>query len=149
MRLLMPKILNTVLVTTTLLIGGHGVELFVNKGNHGNLPIAYAQDDKEQKIESYAEAILEIEPLRQKTHQDLQQILEKQQLPDISCDRQTSYDKMPSKARSRIINYCNQAKAIAKKHGLSVSEFNNMTEKVQQDSQFEQKVKQILQEKQQ
>lgn len=149
MGLLMQKILNTVLVTTTLLIVGHGVDLFINKGNPGNLPIAYAQDHDQQKIKSYAEAILEIEPLRKETYQDLQQILEREQLPDISCDREASYNELPSEARSRIIDYCNQAKAIADKHGLSASEFNQITEQIQQDSQLKEQIKRQMWEQQQ
>ncbi len=152
MLLLMYRLLKTLLLTMTLLAIGNGIDIVINKrwfGHRFNLiPIANAQENAQaydqEKIESYAKAILEIEPLRQETYQEIQEILDTETVPDISCDREESFQDLPSKARSRIVDYCNQSREIVENHGLSVSEFNELTQQLQEDSKLKQQVEEQL-----
>lgn len=106
--------------------------------------VAQAQGYNEQKIENYAQAVIAIEKLRQNTFGQIQSVLNSQNVPNVACNRSASYQNLPSDARSLIINYCNRSKEIVQNQGLTVSEFNQITETMESNPQLKQKVQQQM-----
>ncbi len=136
------------LMTSTIWLAFNGLEIVLNQSFNVTLirmsAIAQAQEFSEQQLESYAQAILAIEPLRQKTFRELQRILDSEKIPMIACDRAESYENLNPQARSLIINYCNESKAIVEEKGLTVSEFNNITSEVKSNPDLKQQVQQEM-----
>lgn len=136
------------LMVSTLWIAISGLEAIIYKHFNGDFlsmrAIAQAQQFTQQQLESYAQAILKIEPLRQRTFQEIQRILDSQEVPSIACNRRTSYEDLPSPARSAIINYCNRSKEIVQEQGLTVSEFNSITAEINSDSDIKEQVQEAM-----
>jgi len=137
-------IIKVTLVTSTLLLSTSGLDIISNflfdQSRFRLTLLAQGQNYNEEKLESYAEAVLAIEPLRQKTFREIQTLLNGQEVPNIACNRAESYQNLPAKARSLIVDYCNRSKTIVQEQGLTVSEFNAITAEVQSNPQLKQQV---------
>jgi len=142
------KLINLALMTSTLLFALSGIEVMISQCFKSDFfrvrAIAQAQEFTQQQLERYAQALLQIEPLRQKTFQEIQRVLESQEVPNIACNRPNSYENLPSSARSAIVDYCNQSKEIVEEQGLTVSEFNNITAKVQSNPELKEQVQEAM-----
>lgn len=110
--------------------------------------VAQAQNYDEEKLERYAEAVLAIEPLRQRAFRKIQNILNSQDVPSIACNRAESYQNLPSQAQSLIVDYCNRSKNIVQEQGLTVSEFNNITAEVKSNPELKEQVQAEMLERQ-
>ena len=137
-------LIKVTLVTGALLISATGLDLlkttFFEQPRFRLSPVAQAQNYDEEKLEQYAEAVLAIEPLRQRVFRKIQSILNSENVPSIACNRTESYENLPSEAQSLIVDYCNRSKSIVEEQGLTVSEFNNITVEVKANPELEQQV---------
>jgi len=142
------QLIKLALMTSTLWIAISGLEVMIHRRFNSDgfrmSAIAQGQQLTQQQLESYAQAILEIEPLRQRTFQEIQRVLDSQQVPSIACNRPKSYEDLPSSARSAIVNYCNRSKEIVEEQGLTVSEFNRITAEVKSDSEIKEQVQEAM-----
>lgn len=142
------SLLKIALVTTSFLFAGIGLDFILNKASGSNplqmSAISQAQEYNEQQLENYAQAVIAIEKLRRNTFGEIQNVLNSQKVPNIACNRSESYEDLPSDARSLIINYCNRSKEIVQKQGLTVSEFNQITEKMESNPKLKEKVQQEM-----
>lgn len=102
-----------------------------------------AQEYDQQQLRRYAEALLEIEPLREKTYQEIQTLLNSE-VPNIACNREDSYQDLPREVRSLIITYCNQSRAVVEGQGLTVSQFNQITTQVRSNSELKKQIQQEM-----
>ncbi|MDR9404681.1 MAG: DUF4168 domain-containing protein [Halothece sp. Uz-M2-17] len=127
-----------------MLFSATGLDLLSNRLLHGQQlsisSVAQAQNYSEETLENYAKVVLAIEPLRQETLQEIETFLDSNKIPSIACNSAASYENLPSQARSLIVNYCNESKAIVEQNNLTVSEFNQITAEVQSNSQLKQQV---------
>ncbi|MBZ8179968.1 MAG: DUF4168 domain-containing protein [Oscillatoria sp. PMC 1051.18] len=104
---------------------------------------AYAQEFTDQDILNYARAILDMESLRQQAYDDIKQIIGTQP-PTIACNDRRSLRNLPRDAEAIAVNYCNGSRRIVQSSGLSVSQFNEMTARVQSDSRLKERVQQAM-----
>lgn len=140
--------LKVTLVTATILLAETGLNFVINPSRNIHLLqsnlTAQAQEYDEEQLESYAQAILAMEPLRENTYQEIQMILNSQNIPSIACNRRETYEKLPSEARSLIIKYCNRSKEIVQERGLTVSEFNRITAQIQSNPELKRQIQQEM-----
>ena len=139
-----PSFLKLTLVTTALLVA---------EGNLGGIPhqisvrgnAAQAQNTyDEETLNSYAAAVLAIEPLREEVKRKLQVELEGEAMPAMACNRSESYQDLPKQARSLIINYCNRSEEIVQEQNLSISQFNQITRNIQKNPELKERVQQQM-----
>lgn len=136
-------ILKITLLTTTLLFFESGLNLVIpTQYDHKIRAVAIAQETSydQQQVKNYAEALLAIEPLRQRTFREIQTILDSEQVPTIACNRSQSYRNLTSEARSLITNYCDRSKEIVQQKGLTVAEFNAITTEVKSNPELKEQV---------
>jgi hypothetical protein len=96
--------------------------------------IAYAQDLL-LKVDDYAKAVLQMEPLRIKALNEVQEKIGPQTPKDV-C-RQSD---LPSAVQTICTDFFNQSAEIIRLNGLSNLEFNQITEKVQTDTLYRQRL---------
>lgn len=104
---------------------------------------AYTQDFNQAQIDKYAKAVLEIETRRKTAYQQIQKIIGRTP-PNIICNRPDSFKELPRNAQTIAVNYCNESKAIVQNSGLTVSQFNEMTNKVRSDQEFKRRVQNAM-----
>ncbi|MGK7930029.1 MAG: DUF4168 domain-containing protein [Microcystaceae cyanobacterium] len=100
---------------------------------------AYTQDFNEAQIEKYAKAVLEIETLRQTAYQQIQEIIGRNP-PNIICNKPNSFKELPRDAQKIAVNYCNKSKSIVQNSGLTVRQFNDLTNRVRSDQALKRRV---------
>lgn len=136
-------ILKITLLTTTLLFAESGFNLVSPTQYDDKLSaVAIAQETSydQQQLQNYAEAVLAIEPLRQRTFREVQTILDSEQVPTIACNRSQSYRNLASEARSLITNYCDRSKEIVQQQGLTIAEFNAITAEIESNTELKEQV---------
>jgi ABC-type transport system substrate-binding protein len=104
---------------------------------------AYTQDFNQSQIDKYAKAVLEIETRRQTAYQQIQKIIDRTP-PNIICNQPDSFKELPRNAQTIAVNYCNESKAIVQNSGLTVSQFNEMTNKVRSDQELKRRVQNAM-----
>jgi hypothetical protein len=97
--------------------------------------IAQTQVSEEQ-VRRYAKAVLEIERIRQTAYAQTQKIMG-DNLPREVC-RQNS---LPSEVRDICDRFLKDSAAIIKRHGLTGTEFNGITQEVRNNSSLDGRVK--------
>ncbi len=80
-----------------------------------------------EEIIGYARAIMAIEPSRQAAYNEIQQIFEEDQVPEITCTQPDTITSLPRNIQDIAVNYCNQAKKIGESNGLTILQFNGIT----------------------
>lgn len=145
-----PSFLKLTLVTTALLVAEGSLGVIPNSvsasGGFRNSIVAQAQNNNydEEELNSYAQAVLEIEPIRKEVQRKVQVELEGEAMPQMACNRSESYQDLPEKARSLIIEYCNRSEEIVQEQGLSISQFNQITEQIQNNPELKEKVQEQM-----
>ncbi|NEO26915.1 MAG: DUF4168 domain-containing protein [Kamptonema sp. SIO4C4] len=92
---------------------------------------AVAQDFSNQEIRSYARALLEIEPHRQRAYNEIKD--RAGSVPNIVCNRRGTFSGLPGNARQIASNYCSRSREIVERVGLTIERFNQITSRVQND----------------
>ncbi|MFP4133119.1 MAG: DUF4168 domain-containing protein [Halothece sp.] len=144
-----PSFLKLTLVTAALLVaesslGVTSKSVFASSGFRNSI-VAKAQNNyDEETINSYASAVLEIEPIRKEVQRKIEAELEGEARPEMACNRSESYQDLPEEARSLIINYCNRSEEIVKEEGLSISEFNQITQQIQNNPELKERVQEQM-----
>lgn len=101
-----------------------------------------AQSDAE--LQKYAQAAKEIENLRKSTFSQIEAKVGKDKANQLACNQANSINQLPEDARSLAQNYCTQSEAIVQKHGLSISQFNQITQQRKSDSSLDQKIQNMI-----
>lgn len=80
------------------------------------------------EITNYARSLLDIEPLRQESYNQIKQRLTgRQQMPAIICSDPNSVNNLPREIRQSAIDYCQKSIQIVETNGLTISRFNEIT----------------------
>jgi len=104
---------------------------------------AHAEDLSESQINKYAKAALNIEGERQQAYSNIQSILGKNP-PDIICNQPETIRKLVPEAQKVAVNYCIKAKKFVENSGLTVSEFNGITQKIRANQTLENLIGQTM-----
>ncbi|MEH2425495.1 MAG: DUF4168 domain-containing protein [Nostoc sp.] len=94
---------------------------------------AYAQtplpivNNTNTEIESYAQAVLAMEPARQNAFEEIKKLIGNGEIPNILCYDYSSINGLPKKAQDIAVNYCTRAQKIVEKNGLTFEQFNKIT----------------------
>lgn len=100
--------------------------------------------DNDLKLQQYVNSLRRIEPLRQKTYRNIQQIVGNSQSPSLACHQRENFRQLPDEARNLATNYCEESEKIVKENGLTINEFNQITRELKQNTQMYQKVRRMM-----
>lgn len=103
-----------------------------------------AQTPSDDELQKYAQAAKEIEILRQSTFTQIEAQVGKQQTNQLACNQTATINQLPESARSIAQNYCTQSEAIVKKNGLTISQFNQITQQRKQNPSLNQKIQNMI-----
>ncbi|NES94269.1 MAG: DUF4168 domain-containing protein [Desertifilum sp. SIO1I2] len=105
----------------------------------------------EEEVSDYARTVLTIEPIRQETFTQIQQVVSPGTLPpNFVCNQPDTVAQLPKKAQSIAVNYCTQAKAISQTNNLELSRFNEITASAASDEILRQEIQaELLRQQQQ
>ena len=93
--------------------------------------VVTAQTISDEQVTIYAQAVINIESHRQQAYSQIQRIMGVNP-PEILCDQPDSYNELPNDAQKVAIAYCQNSESIVKGTGMTVPEFNNITQKVRE-----------------
>ncbi|WP_204104283.1 MULTISPECIES: DUF4168 domain-containing protein [Spirulina sp. CCY15215] len=93
--------------------------------------VAQAQNVTNGEIQSYARAVLDMEPIRQSAYNDIKKIVTPNAPPNIACNAGASFSGLPGNARQIAVTYCNESRRIVRDNGLSIERFNQITSQIQ------------------
>lgn len=108
--------------------------------------VAIAQTDQPfsaEEIRNYARAVLGMEPRRQAAYEEIRSNVG-DTVPTVVCNQNRSINQLRSEVRAIAVNYCTQAKAIIESNGLSISQFNDITQQQQSNAQLKQLIQNEL-----
>lgn len=88
----------------------------------------------EAEIRNYARAVLGIEPRRQTAYNEIQAIFGAgKSLPDVVCSETRTINGLDKAVRDIAVNYCTQAKSIIETNELTITRFNEITQRQKAD----------------
>jgi Domain of unknown function (DUF4168) len=94
---------------------------------------------------AYARSVLSLEPLRQKAYEQIKAAeSNSSQPPAILCNDRRTVVALPRTAKKIVVNYCNEAKTIVEKNGLTPKQFNEITQEIDKDPQLKEAIKKEL-----
>jgi hypothetical protein len=89
------------------------------------------------QLRSYAQSLLQIEPLRQQYYESIKQELQQsepgQAVPAITCSDRNSLNDLPRPIRGTAVEYCEKSIEIVEANNLTIEEFNDITESLTTD----------------
>jgi len=103
-----------------------------------------AQNPSDDELLKYAQAAKEIETLRQSTFSQIEAQVGKEKANQLACNQTATINQLPESARNIAQNYCNQSEAIVKKNGLTISQFNQITQQRKQNPSLNQKIQNMI-----
>ncbi|MEH2181904.1 DUF4168 domain-containing protein [Nostoc sp.] len=86
------------------------------------------------EIDSYAQAVLAMEPARQNAFEEIKKLIGNGEIPNIVCNDSNSINGLPRKAQDIAVNYCNHAQKIVEDNGLKFEQFNKITIELQNNT---------------
>ncbi|WGV27127.1 DUF4168 domain-containing protein [Halotia branconii] len=92
------------------------------------------------EVTNYAQAVLAMEPSRQKAFEEIKKLIGSGEIPQIVCNDSNSMNRLPNKARNIAVNYCNNSQKIVENNGLSIDRFNNITIELQNNNNLKRQV---------
>lgn len=96
----------------------------------------------ENTLTTYARAVLEIEPLRTQAYDKISAgNAESSQPPAVVCNDRNTVVALRGEVKKIAVDYCNEAKEIVVKHGLTPAKFNEITEQLKNDPQLKEAIK--------
>lgn len=104
----------------------------------------FAQTPSDDELQKYAQAAKEIETLRQSTFSQIEAQVGKEKANQLACNQTATINQLPESARNIAQNYCTQSEAIVKKNGLTISQFNQITQQRKQNPSLNQKIQNMI-----
>ncbi|MCW5314494.1 DUF4168 domain-containing protein [Nostoc sp. KVJ3] len=104
---------------------------------YGQTPAPIANNTQ---INSYAQAVLAMEPARQNAFEEIKKLIGNGEIPKIVCNDSNSINGLPRKAQDIAVNYCNRSQKIVQDNGLSIDQFNKITIELQNNDILKQQV---------
>jgi hypothetical protein len=111
-------------------------------------PIAQAQQATTSlgttAVTQYADAILAIEPVRQAAANEMKAVMGDRPLPVVICSQADTVKSLSKEAREIAVSFCNQTKGIIEGAGLSIAQFNQITQSHAIDPALKQRIQEEL-----
>ncbi|MBE9222736.1 DUF4168 domain-containing protein [Cyanobacterium stanieri LEGE 03274] len=104
---------------------------------------AFAQNFSDAELTRYAQAAVEIERLRRSTFANIEAIVGEERSSQLACHQQNSINELPSNARSLMNDFCQNSEAIVRRNGLSMNQFNQITQQVRQNDALRSRLRDI------
>ncbi|MBD6616745.1 DUF4168 domain-containing protein [Komarekiella sp. 'clone 1'] len=102
---------------------------------------AYAQTAvNNTEINSYAQAVLAMEPARQHAFEEIKKLIGGGEIPQIVCNDGNSINGLPRKAQDIAVNYCTRSQKIVEDNGLSIDRFNKITMEAQNNNNLKRQI---------
>lgn len=101
--------------------------------------VAQAQVN-EKEITSYAQTVLDLEPVRQQAYEAIKRKIGSNNVPNIVCSQPDSINSLPRNIREIAVKYCKDSKQIVEINGLTITQFNAITVSLQNNSSLQQQV---------
>ncbi|MBW4645190.1 MAG: DUF4168 domain-containing protein [Goleter apudmare HA4340-LM2] len=92
------------------------------------------------EINSYAQAVLAMEPARQKAFEEIKKLIGGKEVPKIVCNDPNSMNGLSSQAKDIAVNYCNHSQKMVEGQGLSIERFNLITVELQSNNELKRQV---------
>lgn len=92
----------------------------------------------------YADAILAIEPVRQAAANEMKAVMGDRPLPVVICSQADTVKSLSKEAREIAVSFCNQTKGIIEGTGLSIAQFNQITQSHAIDPALKQRIQEEL-----
>ncbi len=125
------------IIVTTLGLGS-GVFLSVSTVNAQSLSVS------NDEFNSYARAMLSMEPDRQRAFRKIKEILGDRDVPQIVCNDPNSINSLPSEAHNIAVKYCSRYQQVVEDSGLSIDRFNKITVELQNSTDLKNQIYKIL-----
>ena len=126
--LLQSLLISTVITTLSVSI------IFSNTKAYANLNI------REGDLKRYADSVTKIEKNRQRAYDRIKKIYHNRDIPNIVCNDPKSFGALPRRAQRIAEGYCRRSRAIVESHGLSIEQFNEITEAAKKDRKIKQQI---------
>ena len=117
----------SLVVGTFATVGLSGLAPDLSKRSPLFISVAYAQDMGDTDVTNYAQAVLEMEPVRQTAFDEIKKLIGSGDIPPIVCHKPESLDALPRNARKIAVNYCSQSQKIVESNLLTIARFNAIT----------------------
>jgi len=95
-------------------------------------------------VTQYADAVLAIEPVRQAAANQMKTVLGDRPLPVVICSQADTVKSLSKEAREIAVAFCNQTKGIIEGTGLSIAQFNQITQSHAVDPALKQRIQEEL-----
>ncbi|WP_392532602.1 DUF4168 domain-containing protein [Nostoc sp. C117] len=116
------------------------VGLISNSFSSSSKTYAQAPPVNNTEIKNYAQAVLAMEPARQKAFEEIKKLIGNGEIPKIVCNDSNSINGLPRKAQDIAVNYCTQSQKIVQDNGLGIDRFNKITIELQNDTNLKREV---------
>lgn len=102
---------------------------------------AQAPAVNDTEVNSYAQAVLAMEPARQKAFEEIKKLIGGGEIPEIACSKSNSINALPSQqAKDIAVNYCKYSQEIVEKSGLGSDRFNKITVELQNNNDLKRQI---------
>ena len=101
-----------------------------------------AQTPSDADLQNYANAVKAIENLRQQTYSSIQQMVG--QSPSLACNQKQNFSQLPDDARNVAVDYCTQSENIVRQNGLTINQFNRITQQLKDDRDLYKRVQMMI-----
>lgn len=126
------KPLATTATVSLLLLSGCG-----GNASNGNAPVADGENGSETSLNNYTAAVWEIERQRQATYRVLAENVpdtEQAALAEVRCNQPDTIGSFSRNLRREIVDYCDRVAEIIEAQNLTVDEFNQIGDRLNDDS---------------
>ncbi|MGY6529241.1 MAG: DUF4168 domain-containing protein [Cyanobacterium sp.] len=104
---------------------------------------AFAQNFSDAELTRYAQAAVEIERLRRSTFTNIENIVGQQRSSQLACNQKDSINDLPGNARTLMNDFCQNSEVIVRRNGLSMNQFNQITQQVRQSEELRNRLREI------
>jgi hypothetical protein len=116
------------------------VSLFSNAFSSTSKAYGQAPPVNNTEIKSYAQAVLAMEPARQRAFEEIKKLIGSGEIPKIVCNDPNSINGLPKKAQDIAVTYCTRSQKIVEDNGLGIDRFNKITIELQINSSLKREV---------
>lgn len=103
----------------------------------------FAQSFSDADLTRYAQAAIEIERLRRSTFANIENIVGQERSSQLACHQRDAINDLPSNARTMMNDFCQNSEVIVRRNGLTMNQFNQITQQVRQDNELRSRLRDI------
>lgn len=97
-----------------------------------------------EQINNYAKALLAIDQKRQEAYEEIQKLSNNEKVSEITCTQPETIKALDQGIQNIAVNYCEQAKQFIQDQGLTVAQFNEITDTAQSDAELRTRIQNKL-----